>query len=110
MPVGTREKLRALTEDLGGQSKVAQMLGVSRSRVSRWLRTERPDPENRRKLEAIEFVLARLLERYELATALKWLRGVNAHLGDRRPVDLLASGRVAEVLAAVEADETGAYA
>lgn len=110
MTVATKEKLRALTQDLGGQAAVAEMLGVSRSRVSRWLRTERPDAGNRRKLEALEFVLGRLLERYELETALKWLRGFNAHLGDRRPVDLLVHGRVAEVLQAVEADETGAYA
>lgn len=110
MPVTTKAKLRELTRDLGGQARVAEILGVSRSRVSRWLRTERPDRENRRKLEAVEFILSRLLDRYERETALKWLHGFNAHLGDRRPLDLVAAGRVTEVLAALEADETGAYA
>lgn len=110
MPITTTDRLRALIADLGGQAAVAEMLGVNRSRVSRWLRSEQPDPENRRKLESLEFILSRLLQRYELGTALKWLRGTNAHLGDRRPVDLLARGRVAEVLLALEAHETGAYA
>lgn len=110
MPVAVRDKVRALSADLGGQAKLARVLGVSPSRVSRWLRTEDPDPDNRRKVEGVEFVLAVLLESFERDTALKWLQGVNAHLGERRPMDLLAAGRIAEVLAAVEAEETGAYA
>ncbi|HEX9122484.1 MAG TPA: YdaS family helix-turn-helix protein [Actinomycetota bacterium] len=110
MPVAVREKVRAVSRDLGGQAKLARVLGVSPSRVSRWLHTEEPDPSNRRKVEAVEFVLGRLLGIYGRDTALKWLQGVNAHLGNRRPMDLLAQGRVAEVLEAIEADETGAYA
>jgi uncharacterized protein (DUF2384 family) len=110
MPVAVREKVRAVSSDLGGQAKLARVLGVSPSRVSRWLRTDEPDPTNRRKVEGVEFVLSRLLETYRRETALKWLQGINAHLGDRRPIDLLGRGRVAEVLEAIEAEETGAYA
>jgi uncharacterized protein (DUF2384 family) len=110
MPVAVREKVRAVSTDLGGQAKLARMLGVSPSRVSRWLRTDEPDPMNRRKVEGVEFVLGRLLDIHGRDTALKWLQGFNAHLGDRRPIDLLGQGRVAEVLEAIEADETGAYA
>jgi uncharacterized protein (DUF2384 family) len=65
---------------------------------------------NRRKVEDVEFVLSRLLQFLDKETAIKWLQGMNAHLGDRRPIDLLANGRVAEVLEAIEAEETGAYA
>ena len=110
MPVAVREKVRAVSKDLGGQARLARVLGVSPSRVSRWLRTEEPDAENRRKVEAVEFVLGRLLDLYQQDTAVKWLQGFNAHLGNRRPIDLLAHGRVAEVLGAIEADDTGAYA
>jgi uncharacterized protein (DUF2384 family) len=109
MPVAVREKVRAVSRDLGGQARLARVLGVSPSRVSRWLRTEEPDAENRRKVEAVEFVLGRLLDLYQRDTAVKWLQGFNAHLGNRRPIDLLAHGRVAEVLGAIEADDTGAY-
>ncbi len=110
MPVETREKLRAVTGDLGSQAEVARLLGVSRSRVSRWLRNEDPDPANQRMVHSIEYVVGRLLTIYERDTALKWLRGTNAHLGGRRPVDLLAAGRVVEIIGALEAEETGAYA
>ena len=105
-----REKVRAVSRDVGGQAKLARLIGVSPSRVSRWLQDEEPDAENRRKIEAVEFVLSRLLDTLERETALKWLDGFNAHLRNRRPADLLAQGRVAEVIQAIEADETGAYA
>lgn len=110
MPVEVRDKVRAVSRDVGGQAKLGRLIGVSPSRVSRWLRTEDPDPVNRRKVEGVEFVLARLLSMWERETALKWLQGTNAQLGHRRPIELLAAGRVAEVLEAIEAEETGAYA
>lgn len=110
MPVATREKLRALTADLGSQAEVARALGVNRSSVTRWLRGEEPDAANRHKLAGLEFVIGRLLDIFPSETAAKWLTGLNAHLGNRRPLDLVADGRLAEVLAALEAEDTGAYA
>jgi transcriptional regulator with XRE-family HTH domain len=110
MPVAVRDKLEAVARDLGSQARVARLLGVSPSRVSRWLRTEQPDAENRRKLEGVEFVLGRLLDLYERDVAVDWLLGTNAQIGDRRPIDLLAAGRTAEVLLAVQADEAESYA
>lgn len=110
MPVEVRRKVLAVSRDLGGQAKLARLIGVSPSRVSRWLRNEEPDPVNRRKVEGVEFILSRLADTRERSTALKWLEGLNAHLGNRRPIDLLAVGRVADVLEAIEAEETGAYA
>jgi transcriptional regulator with XRE-family HTH domain len=105
-----RQKLAALVADMGSQAQVARALDVNPSRVSRWLADEEPDRENLLKLEAVEFVLSRLQLTYQRSTALNWLYGFNAHLGDARPIDLLARGRVSDVLRAIEADETGAYA
>lgn len=110
MPVEVREKVRAVSRDLGGQAKLARLIDVSPSRVSRWLKTEEPDEENRRTVEGLEYVLTRLLGVYDRESALEWLQGFNAHLGDRRPIDLIAAGRVLDVLPAIEAEETGAYA
>jgi transcriptional regulator with XRE-family HTH domain len=110
VPVPVREKLRAITQDLGTQARVAEALGVSRSRVSRWLRTEQPDPENRRKLEGLEFVLSRLLQIYHPDTALDWLLGMNPFLREARPIDHIAGGRITEVLRAIDAEEAGSYA
>jgi transcriptional regulator with XRE-family HTH domain len=109
VPVAVRTKLQAVTKDLGSQARVARLLGVSPSRVSRWLRTEEPDQANRRKLEGVEFVLGRLLDLYERDVAVDWLQGFNAHLGYLRPIDLLADGRIAEVLEAIQAEEAGSY-
>lgn len=106
----TRVKLEHVIDVLGGQGAVARVLGVHRSRVTRWLAGEEPDPRNRSKLEALEFVIARLLQTFPPDTARTWLTGINAHLGDRQPLALLARNRVAEVLAAIEQDELGSYA
>lgn len=110
MPVAVKDKVRAVSQDVGGQAKLARLIGVSPSRVTRWLQDEIPDPENQRKVEGVEFVLSRLLSVFERETALKWLQGVNANLRNRRPIDLLAAGRVAEVIEAIEAEDAGAYA
>lgn len=110
MPVAARDKLRALTVDLGSQAEVARVLGVSRSSITRWLQGEEPDPANRHKLAGLEFVVGRLLDVFPPGTAAKWLTGLNAHLGDRRPIDMVTDGRLSEVMAALEAEHTGGYA
>ncbi len=111
MPVATRDRVAALVTDFGSRAKAARAIGVDRSRVTRWLEAgEEPALEHRRRIDAIEFALSRLTLRYRRETALKWLSGFNAHLGNVRPIDLLRAGRTAEVLEAIEADETGAYA
>lgn len=106
----TRAKLQRLVEALGGQSEVARLLHVDRSRVSRWLAGEEPGARNQAALDALEFVLARLLQRVPERTARKWLAGINAHLGNRRPLDLVARNRVAEVVAAIEQADLDSYA
>ena len=106
----TRIKLRYLADTLGGQSEVARILRVNRSRVTRWLKGEAPDAANLARLQALEFVMARLLQVFPPAAARKWLTGVNAHLGNRRPMDLIGHNRVAEVIAAIEQADVDSYA
>lgn len=111
MPVTTVHRLEALVVDLGGRAAVAQAIGVNRAQVTRWLdRGQVPDPENSRRVESIELVLARLLRIYDHDIALRWLAGTNALLGDRRPMDLLGRGRLTEVLGAIDAEEAGSFA
>jgi transcriptional regulator with XRE-family HTH domain len=111
VPVPVQEKLRAVVNDLGSQARVARALAVSPSRVSRWLKQgEEPDADNRRKVEGLEFVLARALSFMHPDTAVKWLTGMNPFLGDFRPVDYLARGRITEVLGALDAHQAGSFA
>ena len=111
MPVPVRDRVSALVQEAGNQAAVARLLGVDRSRITRWLSAnQQPGPDNRRTIDALEFVLARLRSRYQAQTAFKWLEGVNPHLRGARPIDLLRSGRVSEVIAALEADDSGSFA
>lgn len=111
MPVTTAHRLEALVTDLGGRAEVARAIGVDRAQVTRWLdKGQTPDPANLRKVEAVELAVARLLRVFEHDTALRWLTGTNALLGDRRPMDLLGRGRLAEVLGAIDAEEAGSFA
>ena len=109
MAITAADRVRSLVEDFGGQAEVARALGVDRSRVTRWLRDAAPDATNQR--SSIGRVrdgapAPDLPPRDRRLVALRPERPS----GDRRPIDLLADGRVSEVLAAIEAEETGAYA
>jgi transcriptional regulator with XRE-family HTH domain len=106
----TQVKLRRLADGLGGQSEVARLLRVDRSRVSRWLSGEEPDAGNKARLDGLEYVVARLLQRFPAETARKWLSGTNAHLGNQRPLDLIGRNRIAEVIAAIEQADLDSYA
>jgi hypothetical protein len=102
----TKGKLQRIAKELGGQSEVARILRVHRSC---WLAGEEPDAKNKARLEALEFVLARLLQRFPPSTARKWLAGTNAHLGNQRPLDLISHNRIAEVIGAIEQADLDSY-
>ncbi len=89
---------------------LARSLGVHRSAVVRWKRGEAPAPENWEQLVGLDAVVSLLDGFLDLASIPKWLRGVNAHLGDRRPIDVIRQGRLSEVVAAIEAEKAGAFA
>jgi uncharacterized protein (DUF2384 family) len=111
MPIAPAMKVQALVDDLGGRAEVARILGVNRSQVTRWLdERQSPDPENVRKVEAVELAMARLLRIYDPPTARAFLEGTNAALGNRRPMDLLSRGRVREVLDLIDSEEAGSFA
>lgn len=77
MPVGVARKLEALRTDFRSAARLADMLGVSRSQVTRWLRGAGIDPLNAEKVELLELVWSNLLRLYDRETALEWLVGMN---------------------------------
>lgn len=91
-------------------AELARTLGVHRSQVARWKRGARADAANEERLRNLGAVVDSLTGYLEPSVISDWLTGVNAHLGDLRPIDLLLQGRLAEVIGAVEAEKRGAYA
>jgi uncharacterized protein (DUF2384 family) len=110
MPVATVRKVEALRVDFRSAAQLADMLGVSRSQVTRWLRGAGIDPLNAEKVDLLELVWSSLLRLYEKEAALAWLFGLNPTLGDRRPIDLVRAGRTEELMRALRAERSDAFA
>src|SRR5437016_7912081 len=98
MPVATAAKVEALRIDFRSAAQLADMLGVSRSQVTRWLRGAGIDPLNAERVDLLELVWSNLLRLYERDAALAWLFGVNSTLGDARPIDLIRAGHAEELM------------
>ncbi len=110
MPVATALKVEALTVDFRSQRRLADALGVSPAQVSRWTRGQGIDRVNAERLDLLDLALSFLLRLYEPATVERWLFGVNPHLRNRRPIDLIRAGRTEELLAALRQERAGSFA
>src|SRR3954462_11922188 len=110
MAVAIATKVDALRVDFGSAPRLADMLGVSRSQVTRWLRGSGIDPLNAERVDVLELVWSSLLRIYDREAALAWLFGVNPILGDRRPIDLVRSGRTEELMRAIRAERSDSFA
>ena len=110
MPVAVAKKVEALRVDFRSAAQLADMLGVSRSQVTRWLRGAGIDPLNAEKVDLLELVWSNVLRLYDRDAALEWLFGVNPLLGDRRPIDLIRMGRAEELMRAIRAERSDTYA
>jgi transcriptional regulator with XRE-family HTH domain len=110
MPVAVARKIEALRHDFRSSAQLADLLGVNRSQVARWLRGAGIDPLNAEKVELLELVWSNLLRLYERDAALSWLFGLNPILGDRRPVDLIRMGRTEDLMRAIRAERADTFA
>jgi uncharacterized protein (DUF2384 family) len=110
MPVGTASKIEALSRDFRSQRRLAELLGVSPAQITRWKKGRGIDDVNAERVDLLELVMANLLRLYTAEAAERWLEGVNPHLGDRRPIDLVRRGRARELLDAIAAERAGSFA
>ena len=110
MPLATVHKIEALRADFRSSARLAQMLGVNRSQITRWLRGAGIDPLNAERVDLLELVWSALLRIYDRDAALSWLFGVNPRLQDRRPIDLIRTGRTEELMRAIRAERSDSFA
>jgi uncharacterized protein (DUF2384 family) len=110
MPVTTAEKVHALSRDFGSQRRLAELLDVSPAQVTRWRRGQGIDELNAERVDLLELVMSNLLRLYSTEATERWLVGLNPHLGDRRPIDLIRRGRTRELLDAIAVERAGGFA
>jgi uncharacterized protein (DUF2384 family) len=110
MPVQTSDKVIALSRDFRSQRHLAELLGVSPAQVTRWRNGSGIDAANAQRVDLLELAMSSLLRVYSPEAAEDWLLGVNPHLRDRRPVDLIRAGNTRELLEAIEVEAAGSFA
>ena len=110
MPVATAAKVEALRVDFKSAAALADMLGVSRSQVTRWLRGAGIDPLNAERVDLLELVMSQLLRLYAADAAASWLVGSNPSLHDRQPIELVRAGKTRELLEAIHNEAAGGFA
>ena len=110
MPVETAVKVEALSRDFRSQRRLADALGVSPSQVSRWRQGRGIDEDNAERLDLLELTMSMLRRMYEPETVEDWLFGLNPHLRNRRPIDVIRLGAVEDILAAIRQERAGSYA
>jgi hypothetical protein len=104
----SQERTMFLTEVLGGAT-LARLLGVSRSQPTQWRKgAEQPGPVAARELVDLDHVLARALMLFPPRVAVDWLTSSNAFLNGARPLEVLKVRGSSEVIAALDAAESGA--
>ncbi len=106
----TRDSARTVSAIFPSDADVARATGVSRSRVTRWKQGERAGDEGYARLAALTSVILILADVLEPETINAWLHGINANLGDQRPIDAIARGRIAAVILAAQSERTGSFA
>jgi uncharacterized protein (DUF2384 family) len=104
-------RIESVRRAFPSDAKIAEALGVDRAQLKRWrVGQTQPGPENADRIVGLDTAVELLSGYLEPGSIPKWLMGINAHLGDRRPIDLLREGSLSDVIAAIEALKSGSYA
>ena len=100
-----------LRDDGGLHGKdIANIVAVSPATVSRWSSGKAtPDLRTQTVIAELRYVVDRLSDFYTPEETRLWLHASHPILKGERAIDLINAGRTPEVLAAIEALDSGAY-
>ena len=103
-------RTEALIDWVGSVTGVAELLGVDKSQPSRWRKGEAlPSPQAARLLTDLEHVYSRAAMIFTSSVINSWMTGPNDYLEGARPIDVLKTRGVSEVLNALDAAEQIAF-
>ena len=106
-----QQRAAFLIDSLGTQSRLAELLEVSRSQPGRWSKGEEtPSPAHARELIDLDHVVARVVSWLGSDMTMSWLNGPNAFLDGARPIEVLRTRGSSEVIDALDAEMSGAFA
>jgi hypothetical protein len=108
--IAVRARTLSARTVFSSEAELAAWLGVNRSQLTRYKQGQLPSGQPAWRLVGLDAAIAALEQLFEPEVVPGWLQGINAHLNHQRPLDLLREGRVAEVMAAVEAERSGSFA
>ena len=111
MSTAVKRILDVLRESGGLQGKdLANIVSVSPATVSRWSSGKAsPDIRTQTVIAELRYVVDRLAEFYGADETRLWLHTAHPMLSGQRAIDLINAGRAGEVLAVIEALDSGAY-
>ena len=111
MPAVYAKKLDRIKEEAGlSRQEVARIVGASPRTVMRWAAGETlPRGVSRERLLDLAAVAQQLGRVMQKDAATAWLFEPNPLLNHERPVDLVATGKYQDVLAAIEAIGEGVF-
>jgi uncharacterized protein (DUF2384 family) len=108
---GPAERTQFLIDTVGGVTKLARALGVSPSQPSRWKDgAETPSPDVAEKLLDLDHVVALAVQAWEPEVVMDWMTTANGFLDGAQPMDVLMQRGAAQVIDALKATLSGAYA
>ena len=89
---------------------IANMAGVSKSTVSRWVSGRKsPHPDTQLKMSDLSYVVMRLSEFYTREEVRAWLYARHPQLEGERAIDLIFGDRTEEIIAILDRLDTDAY-
>lgn len=95
----------------GNGALLAELVGVKPSQVTRWKQgVQVPSPDAARSIIDFAYIVARAESTMHVKVVPIWLDSPNQFLRGSTPRECIRTGRIAQVIAAIEAEEEGAYA